>query len=47
MIAIGRDYADVAPVDGVIVTAGGHGLDVMVDVIPLTEVGKRVKLGKR
>jgi transglutaminase-like putative cysteine protease len=47
VIAIGRDYADVAPVDGVIVTAGGHGLDVMVDVIPLTEVGKRVKLGKR
>lgn len=41
VIATGRDYADVAPVDGVIVTAGGHGLKVMVDVVPMTEIGPR------
>lgn len=41
VIATGRDYADVAPVDGVIMTTGGHSLKVMVDVIPLTEIGRR------
>jgi transglutaminase-like putative cysteine protease len=34
-LAIGRDYADVAPVDGVIVASGGHSLEVSVDVTPL------------
>jgi transglutaminase-like putative cysteine protease len=34
-VAVGRDYADVAPVDGVIVAAGGHRLAVAVDVIPV------------
>lgn len=33
-LAIGRDYADVAPVDGVIVSAGDHALEVEVDVVP-------------
>lgn len=37
VLAVGRDYADVAPVDGVIVTSGDHGLDVRVDVIPLED----------
>ncbi len=35
VLAIGRDYADVAPVEGVIVTSGGQRLGVAVDVIPL------------
>jgi transglutaminase-like putative cysteine protease len=34
-VAIGRDYADVAPVDGAIVASGGHSLHVTVDVRPL------------
>lgn len=34
VLAIGRDYADVAPVDGVIFAAGGQKLDVAVSVIP-------------
>lgn len=33
-LAFGRDYADVSPVDGVIVAAGGHTLAVSVDVVP-------------
>mgnify|MGYP001350172126 CR=1 FL=1 len=35
VLAIGRDYADAAPADGVIVTSGDHTLDVAVDVVPL------------
>lgn len=35
MLAIGRDYADVAPVDGVIVASGDHALAVGVDVVPV------------
>ncbi|WP_334175955.1 transglutaminase family protein [Pseudoxanthobacter sp.] len=34
VLAIGRDYADVAPVEGVIVTSGGQQLGVAVDVVP-------------
>ena len=37
VLAIGRDYADVAPVEGVIVTSGGQRLGVAVDVIPVDE----------
>jgi transglutaminase-like putative cysteine protease len=33
-LAIGRDYADVAPIDGVILASGGQSLKVEVDVIP-------------
>lgn len=35
VLAIGRDYSDAAPVDGVIITSGDHTLDVAVDVIPV------------
>lgn len=35
VLAVGRDYADAAPVDGVIVTSGDHTLDVAVDVVPV------------
>lgn len=34
VLGIGRDYADVAPVDGVIVGAGAHTLHTSVDVVP-------------
>lgn len=34
-IAEGRDYADVAPLDGIIWSAAGHSLSVAVDVIPV------------
>jgi transglutaminase-like putative cysteine protease len=33
VVAVGRDYADVSPVDGVVRAAGGHDLTVSVDVI--------------
>jgi transglutaminase-like putative cysteine protease len=35
VLAIGRDYADVAPVDGVIFAAGAQSLEVSVRVIPV------------
>jgi transglutaminase-like putative cysteine protease len=35
VLAIGRDYADVAPVDGVIFAAGGHRIEVSVQVAPV------------
>ena len=35
VVARGRDYADVPPVEGVILSSGGHDLDVEVDVIPV------------
>ena len=34
VLATGRDYADVAPIDGVILASGGQELKVEVDVIP-------------
>jgi transglutaminase-like putative cysteine protease len=34
-VAVGRDYADVAPIDGVILAAGEHRLTVAVDVVPV------------
>lgn len=37
VLAVGRDYADVAPVSGVILASGHHTLDVSVDVAPLGE----------
>lgn len=37
LLAVGRDYADVAPIDGVILSPGGQSLRVEVDVIPETE----------
>lgn len=40
VLAIGRDYADVAPIDGVIVASGGQRLEVAVEVkpVPATEL---------
>ncbi|MBU3731014.1 MAG: transglutaminase family protein [Beijerinckiaceae bacterium] len=35
-IAEGRDYADVAPLDGIIWSAAGHSLSVAVDVVPVS-----------
>ncbi|MET0294978.1 MAG: transglutaminase family protein [Phenylobacterium sp.] len=34
VLAIGRDYADVAPIDGIVLAPGVQTLDVAVDVIP-------------
>jgi transglutaminase-like putative cysteine protease len=36
VLAVGRDYSDVAPMDGVIVAAGGQYIDVSVNVMPVT-----------
>jgi transglutaminase-like putative cysteine protease len=35
VVATGRDYSDVAPIDGVIIAAGGHRLGVSVSVTPV------------
>jgi transglutaminase-like putative cysteine protease len=35
VLAVGRDYADVAPIDGVVVASGGQRLGVAVSVIPI------------
>ena len=35
VVALGRDYSDAAPVEGVILSSGGQKLDVAVDVIPV------------
>lgn len=35
VLAIGRDYTDVAPMDGVIVVSGGQQIDVSVNVAPV------------
>src|SRR5262245_33899109 len=35
LLAIGRDYADVAPIDGVIFASGGQRLEVSVSVTPV------------
>jgi transglutaminase-like putative cysteine protease len=35
VLAIGRDYADVAPIDGVVLASGGQQLTTAVDVIPI------------
>ncbi len=36
ILAEGRDYADVSPIDGVILSSGGQDVEVGVDVIPVT-----------
>lgn len=35
ILAMGRDYADVSPIDGVFVGSGDHYLSVAVDVVPV------------
>ena len=42
MLAIGRDYADVAPIDGIILAPGEQTLKVEVDVIPEDELADRI-----
>ncbi len=39
VLAIGRDYSDVAPIDGVILAPGEQTLTVEVDVVPEDELG--------
>jgi transglutaminase-like putative cysteine protease len=38
VLAIGRDYADVAPVNGIIVSSGDQAMHVGVDVVPVESV---------
>jgi transglutaminase-like putative cysteine protease len=38
VMAIGRDYADIAPIDGIVLGSGAQRMDVSVDVEPLDEV---------
>jgi transglutaminase-like putative cysteine protease len=45
VLAVGRDYADAAPVDGVIVAAGDHALDVAVDVVPVEDAAAELSQG--
>ncbi len=35
VLAIGRDYSDVAPIDGVVFASGGQSLEVSVSVTPV------------
>ena len=42
ILAIGRDYADVAPIGGVILGPGGQTIDVAVDVVPVEEPAQRL-----
>ena len=37
VVAVGRDYADIAPVDGVVLGSGAQKMEVSVDVAPLEE----------
>lgn len=39
VVAIGRDYADIAPIDGIVLGSGAQKMDVSVDVEPLREAG--------
>jgi hypothetical protein len=36
VLALGRDYTDVAPMDGVVVGSGGQHIEVGVSVTPVT-----------
>jgi transglutaminase-like putative cysteine protease len=38
VVAIGRDYSDIAPVDGVVLGSGAQKMEVSVDVAPLDEL---------
>jgi transglutaminase-like putative cysteine protease len=38
VLAVGRDYSDVAPIDGIILAPGGQTLKVEVDVVPEQEI---------
>jgi transglutaminase-like putative cysteine protease len=45
VLAIGRDYSDVAPIDGILLAPGGQTLKVEVDVIPQDELGGKLPGG--
>jgi transglutaminase-like putative cysteine protease len=38
VVAIGRDYADVAPIDGIVLGWGAQKMQVSVDVEPLEQL---------
>jgi transglutaminase-like putative cysteine protease len=38
VLAVGRDYSDVAPIGGVVLGPGDQTIDVAVDVVPATEI---------
>jgi hypothetical protein len=38
VMAIGRDYAEIAPIDGIVLGAGAQDMHVSVDVEPLEEL---------
>lgn len=46
VLAVGRDYADVSPLDGVIIASGGHTLEVKVDVVPILPLRDRRSLAR-
>ena len=37
VVAVGRDYAEIAPVDGVVLGSGAQGMEVSVDVAPIAD----------
>jgi transglutaminase-like putative cysteine protease len=37
VVAIGRDYADIAPIDGIVLASGAQEMEVSVDVAPLDD----------
>jgi transglutaminase-like putative cysteine protease len=39
VVAIGRDYTDIAPIDGIVLGSGAQNMTVSVDVAPLGEAG--------
>lgn len=41
VLAIGRDYSDVAPIDGILLAPGHQALKVEVDVVPEAEIAQR------
>jgi transglutaminase-like putative cysteine protease len=45
-LAVGRDYADIAPVDCIILSAGDQELDVEVDVVPQDEQAPLAAAGR-
>jgi len=44
-LALGRDYSDVAPIDGIILASGEQDLSVAVDVVPITETSDATGVG--
>jgi transglutaminase-like putative cysteine protease len=41
VVAVGRDYSDVSPVDGFVVTSGDQNMRVAVDVIEIPRIEAR------